>query len=254
MSPLMRPVRELHGRRNVPLCTSRNHGKEPPLICHRSRKTEIRAYPVIASSAYVRQRAAAGNELLTDLLMPEVELKAVPSVKPVIRPCLRTLPLSANPTADQVSAISVSTSPCAIEKVEAVTESAPERVIRVNPLNPQIQLLNLGEVRKIKPCVPRGTVEITNRRKFVVRKTVAVERQPVAQTRDPVAEIHSGAPVPRFHWTTCHFIARGEQAAEECVRGQGIARPPVDGCSEHTELKISCGFEADLLTMKEWLL
>ena len=50
----------------------------------------------------IGQRASTGNEYLTDLLMAKIDLNAIAGIKPVVRPGLRSLAASANPTPDNI--------------------------------------------------------------------------------------------------------------------------------------------------------
>jgi len=103
------------------------------------------------------------NKLAADFFVSKLELNFVPRGEPVSAPRLRPLPLPANLTAYQISIIPVSSTPGIIEIVEAVAKGASERVIRVNSFHPQIQLLYLGDVRKVESGVPSGSIDITNR-------------------------------------------------------------------------------------------
>src|SRR6266436_513417 len=94
---LLRLKQNLHGGRDVCGGIRLNHGKEPPLVLHRSRNAEIGAHPVITSDARVGQRTSTGNELLTYLLVPEIELNSVARAEPIIGPRLSALPAAAHP-------------------------------------------------------------------------------------------------------------------------------------------------------------
>ena len=74
-----------------------NHREEPPLVLHGNRKTQIRTQGIIGSGTEVSERAATREELLTDLLVAEVELQSIAWAKPVVRPSLRALPSASNP-------------------------------------------------------------------------------------------------------------------------------------------------------------
>ena len=77
-----------HVSRNVWL----NHRKEPTLVLYPSGKAEVGTYPIIAARSEIGQRAPTeigqrakvGNEFLTHLLVPEIELYSVPSAEPVV--------------------------------------------------------------------------------------------------------------------------------------------------------------------------
>src|SRR4029077_17361446 len=115
-----------------------NNGDEPSLVLHRSGKTEIRAQPVISSNAGVGERTSAGQKLLADLLVAEIELEAVACTEPIIGPCLRTLARAPNPTAQQIAFICIAVYPRRIKVEKARANLASQRVIRVDALDSQI--------------------------------------------------------------------------------------------------------------------
>src|SRR3981189_32937 len=118
--------------------------------------------------------------------MPKIELQTVARGKPIVCPRLRSLPFSANPTPDQISVVCVPASPCKVEIIKAVPDVSSNRVIRVNAFYTQIQLGAPWKLRHMQPGVPRGTVEIPNRRKLVIRKAIAIKREPPTQLRKAI--------------------------------------------------------------------
>src|SRR5260370_2334192 len=92
----------LHRCRHISGNAGLNHRKEPALVLYPSRDAEVGTHPIIAAHTKIGQRAATGNEFLTDLLMPEIELQAVARAEPVVRPRLCALPSAADPIAKQI--------------------------------------------------------------------------------------------------------------------------------------------------------
>src|SRR5713101_4709418 len=76
-----------------------------------NRKAEIRTQRIIGPDTCVCERATTRNELLANLLVPEIELQTVARAKPVIRPSLRALSAAADPTTDQVSVVCITAAP-----------------------------------------------------------------------------------------------------------------------------------------------
>ena len=92
--------RDFQRCRNVVLVPGPNHREIPGFVLHLAGHANSRRNPPIRSDSGVGQCSAAGNKLLANLLMPEIELNAVARREPVIAPGLGTLALSAYPTAD----------------------------------------------------------------------------------------------------------------------------------------------------------
>src|ERR1700687_290563 len=134
----VRLEQNLHCGRYVSRFIGLNNGDEPSFVLHRSRNTEIRSQPVIASNARVGRRASAGKKLLADLLVPETKLQAVARGEPVIRPRLRALARPANPTAHQVPVIRIPVYPRGIEIEIARADLASQRVVGVDALDSKI--------------------------------------------------------------------------------------------------------------------
>jgi len=144
LNPAMRiasvtpPVREegqLHTTCDIRFRCLRQDGKVPRFELNTSRKAEIptnRALPIYPAMS---DSSTTMNELVADFLVSELQLNFVSWSEPIRTPRLRALPLPANPTADQISIIPVSSTPGIIEIVEAVAKGASERVIRVNSFN-----------------------------------------------------------------------------------------------------------------------
>src|SRR5882724_753240 len=99
LEQFMRLKQNLYCGRHISGNIRLNHGKEPALMLHSGGEAEIGAHLVIPAHANIGQRASSGNELLTHLLVPEIELHTIACVEPVIRPRLSALALAANPTA-----------------------------------------------------------------------------------------------------------------------------------------------------------
>src|SRR5438876_9292034 len=60
---------------------------------------------------------------------------------------------------------------------------------------PKVKLGNTWNPRHVNPPSIRRLAGIIQRRKFVFRKRVAVECEPISQPGYPVAEVHTRAPV-----------------------------------------------------------
>src|SRR5258708_5876888 len=138
MKQFLRLKQHLHRGRDISLCVLLNYWEEPALVLHRSREADIWTNPIIGTDSCIGQGSPARNKLLADLLMPKIELQTVARSKPIVCPGLGTLPFAADPTTNYISIVSIPTSPSTIKIIEAVTESAPERVIGVNTLCSQI--------------------------------------------------------------------------------------------------------------------
>src|SRR5262249_24897816 len=85
-----------------------NHREQPTLVLHGNREAQIRTNRIVASHADVGQRATARNELLADLLEPEVDVHAIARAEPVVGPCLSPLSLAPDPASYQVCVVCVS--------------------------------------------------------------------------------------------------------------------------------------------------
>src|SRR2546429_2046557 len=101
LEQFMRLKQNLHCSCHVSGNVWLNYRKEPALVLHGNRKTEIRAQRIIGSDTRVCERAPTRNELHANLLVAEKELQTIARVKPIVRPGLRALSPAADPTADQ---------------------------------------------------------------------------------------------------------------------------------------------------------
>ena len=77
LEQLMRLKQNLHRCRHVSGNVRLNHRKEPALALHPSGKAEVGTHPIIPTHSEIGQRAASGNELLADFLVPEIELQPI---------------------------------------------------------------------------------------------------------------------------------------------------------------------------------
>src|SRR6266566_4495125 len=101
---LLRRKRHLHGGRHVSRDVWLNDREQPALVLHPSGNAD-RAQPIIAAHPHIRQRAPAGNELLANLLVTEIQLNPVAWTEPVVAPGLRALALPTDPTSQQNAVI-----------------------------------------------------------------------------------------------------------------------------------------------------
>ncbi len=93
-------------------------------MLHGGGEAKTRSDLVIAPHTHVGESASARNEFLTDLLMAKVELEQTPRTEMIRCPGLSPLPLSANPTAEQISIIGIPAQPGKVKIIKAVTEIA----------------------------------------------------------------------------------------------------------------------------------
>src|SRR4029077_11239278 len=181
---LLRLEQNLHGGRDVTRGTRMNHGKKPALVLHRSGEADIRQYPVIGAHANVGQRASSGNELLTHLLVPEIELHTIACVEPVIRPCLSTLALATNPTPQQIAVVHVSVEVSKVGVVETRNLLIIRHVnVRVNALEAKVKSWKFWQPRSVYPGTPYRPLRIPGWQKddLIVRETVPIKRQPISK-------------------------------------------------------------------------
>src|SRR5262249_21468444 len=139
-----------NGSGNIALRAGLNHGKQPAFILKGNAQTKSPRRPVVAARANIGQGAAAGNKLLADLLMAEIDLHVVPRAKPIVCPGLRALPVAADPASDQRGVIGVAAAESVVEIEEAVTDGTACRDVRVHTFHAQIQSRKLGQMREIQ--------------------------------------------------------------------------------------------------------
>src|SRR5216683_2787003 len=111
-------------------------------MLHGNRNAEVRTQRIIGPDTHVRERATSRNELLTNLLMAEIELQTIARAKPVVRPSLRALSTATDPTADQVSIVCITATPSSvlIKRTRQLSVSdCSSGYVGVNALGAQVQ-------------------------------------------------------------------------------------------------------------------
>src|SRR5580704_13688457 len=179
---LLRLKQYFHGSRDVGGRSGLNQWKHPMFVLHCDRKTDIGAYPVIPSRTHIRNRAASRYKLLTDFLMPEIELQAVARTEPVIRPSLRALSAAADPAANQIAVVGITIPPSTVGiKYAGSNGASTSGNIGVNSLHPQVQLWKKRKVGEVKARLPCGPVHISDGRELIVGISLAVKCHPIPQ-------------------------------------------------------------------------
>src|SRR6266403_1911523 len=101
--------------------------------------------------------------------------------------------------------------------------------------------------------MPCGDIHISDGGELIVGEPVAVKRQPIAQAGQAIAKAQSRAAVSGLRGTASGFVASGEEAADQSVRRERIARAAEDRRPEKSELKIRRRLKTDHLSMNKGL-
>ena len=149
LEQFLRLKQDLQAGRHIFLRTRLDPGKEPTLMSHGGREAKTGTHLIVARHARVGESASLGNEFLTDLLMPRIQLQQTSWAEMIRRPCLCTLPFSANPTAKQSPIVGIPAAPLKIEAVKAVADSACNRFVGINALDSKVKLVKLWKLSKI---------------------------------------------------------------------------------------------------------
>src|SRR5260370_2342608 len=200
LEQFMRLKQNLYCGRHVSGNIRLNHRKQPTLVLHPGRYTDS-PEPVIAAHSHIRQTAPAGQILLADLLVAEIQLHAAARSAPVARPSLLALPCPAQPTSQQIAVVRISVEVsirCVVEPLTVPTQRS-QGVVRVAALRPKLQSSNSGEHRDVNPGPPHAPVRISNGEgplfavdeedDLVVRESLAVKRQPFSEFGNPLGKI-----------------------------------------------------------------
>ena len=211
------PERQLQRRGHIRLPGRRNDWEIPPLVLHERGDAETRSRPKFRADVRVSQRAAVGNELRADFLVPESKLEFVARAEPVGGPSLSALSLPPHPTPHQMFGILKTGDPGRIPVKSAECDVGPTvGRIGIAAFDAEIQFRDPGQPRNVYSGEPGRDIRAKNRSDFVMfRKTIGVEGHSIPQSRNSITEIHSRPARSRLVGVAGERVTRREQTPQE---------------------------------------
>src|SRR5690349_23346370 len=118
---------------------------------------------------------------------------------------------------------------------------------------PKVELGNTWNPRQINSTLNRGFPGVTQWRKLILRKSVAIECQPISKPGYPVAEVHARAPVTWVIGASWQESVTQGVAPQKRVPRKRARATRKNSRSRNAKLKVGCRLQANFLPLQERL-